>query len=78
MAHPTCVDTQKVCAGVSGMNTDSMVRWSASRNRNFSVPSDDWSRAAIWGVVSMSAASSWRRNATERSVMPSKRSSPRR
>ncbi len=45
MAHPTCVEIQKVIAGVSGMNTDSIWRPSLRRRRNFSVPSVDRSRA---------------------------------
>ena len=44
IAQPTCVEMQKVIAGVSGMNTDSMCRPSARRSRNFSVPSIDRSR----------------------------------
>ena len=51
IAHPTCVDMQKVMAGVSGMNTDSIWRPSASRSRNFSVPSLDCSCATIDGLV---------------------------
>ena len=39
IAHPTCVEMQKVMAGVSGMNTASIWRPSARRSRNFSVPS---------------------------------------
>ena len=39
IAQPTCVEMQKVIAGVSGMKTDSICRPSASRSRNFSVPS---------------------------------------
>jgi hypothetical protein len=44
IAQPTCVEMQNVMAGVSGMNTDSIVRASARRRRNFSVPSVDVSR----------------------------------
>ena len=78
MAHPTWVETQNVMAGVSGMNTDSMVSPSARVNRNFCVPSDDCSRAVTAGVVIASAASSCSRTGRDRSVIPLKRSSPRR
>src|SRR5436190_5197641 len=39
IAQPTCVEMQKVIDGVSGMNTDSTLRPSLSRSRNFCVPS---------------------------------------
>ena len=39
IAQPTCVEMQKVCDGVSGMKTDSISLPSASRSRNFVVPS---------------------------------------
>ena len=41
IAQPTCVDRQKVFAGVSGMKTDSMSWPSSSRSRNLVVPSED-------------------------------------
>ena len=50
IAQPTCVEMQKVCAGVSGMNTDSMCWPSASRRTNFWVPSSETSRRAMSGV----------------------------
>ncbi len=46
MAQPTWVEMQKVIAGVSGMNTDSIWRPSARRSRNFSVPSVERSRVS--------------------------------
>ena len=50
MAQPTCVDTQKVMAGVSGMKTDSMRRPSARASRSLRVPSTEVSSLTICGV----------------------------
>ena len=71
IAQPTCVEMQNVMAGVSGMNTDSIWRPSASRSRNFSVPSIDFSRATSAGVVSVNASASVARSSRERSVIAS-------
>ena len=69
---------QKVIAGVSGMNTDSMWRRSASRNRNFSVPSIEVSRWASAGVVSVKSRASAARKSSDRSVIASTSVTPRR
>ena len=58
IAQPTWVEMQKVIAGVSGMKTDSICLPSASRSRNFSVPSIDVSRLASAGVVSVNSRAS--------------------
>ena len=78
IAQPTWVDTQKVIAGVSGMNTDSMPRPSARVNRNFRVPSSESSRPAMRGVEKDRVRPRVSRSDRERSVMPSNASSPRR
>ena len=44
---------QKVIAGVSGMNTASMRRWSASSSTNFRVPSIDGSSRHQVGVTDL-------------------------
>ena len=62
IAHPTWVEIQNVIAGVSGMNTDSMCRPSASSSRNFSVPSVDRSRELIRGVVRVKSVARSERN----------------
>ena len=67
---------RRSCAGVSGMNTDSIWRPSASRSRNFSVPSIDRSRATSRGVASVKSAPGRRaapatgRSSRSRSVTP--------
>ena len=51
MAQPTWVEMQKVCAGVSGMKTDSICVPSPSRRTNFCVPSSEMScRDDGWGA----------------------------
>ena len=47
IAQPTCDEMQKVCAGVSGMKTDSIRAPSASSSRYFVVPSADTSLRAM-------------------------------
>ena len=78
MAQPTCVEMQKVMAGVSGMNTDSMALWSPRRSRNFSVPSVERSRAAMDGVVSVKSDASVARRSRGRSVIAARSVTPRR
>ena len=78
IAHPTWVETQKVIAGVSGMNTDSTLRPSARVNTNFWVPSSECFRAAMRGVENARVRASAARSGRERSVMRSNPSRPRR
>ena len=70
MAQPTCVEMQKVCAGVSGMKTDSIWRPSPSRRTNFRVPSSETSCRAMAGVPTTAACWSAALNSRLRSVMP--------
>ncbi len=69
IAQPTCVEMQKVIAGVSGMKTDSISLPSASFSRNFSVPSTDVSRLTIDGVLTVNSRASVSRSSRERSVI---------
>jgi hypothetical protein len=75
--QPTCVETQKVIAGVSGMKTVSICRPSPRRSRNFSVPSTDRSLPTTPGVVIVNSAASAARSARERSVISSNVTTPR-
>ena len=78
MAQPTCVDTQKVIAGVSGMKTVSTSRPSSNRIRNLTVPSADSLRADTVGVRIANVRSSCARRSVGRSVMRAKSTTPRR
>ena len=77
IAQPTCVDTQKVCFGVSGMYTDSTNRPSASRRRYFVVPSRDTSRRSMRGLEMAKVAARRARRSRARSVIASKSVTPR-
>ena len=78
MAQPTCVDTQNVCAGVSGMKTDSISRPSPIFRTNFWVPSAETSRLAMAGVETVAAPMSAARSSWLRSVIRAKSVTPRR
>ena len=78
IAQPTWLEMQNVIAGVSGMNTDSMRRPSASSSRNFCVPSEEMSRETRRGAVKANSAASRARSSRLRSVICSGSVTPRR
>ena len=77
MAQPTCVDTQKVCLGVSGMKTDSICRPSARRSTNFCVPSLETSCLMTSGNDTVAASASAWRSSRPRFVISLKSVTPR-
>ena len=76
MAQPTCDEMQKVCAGVSGMKTDSMRAPSASSKRYLVVPSMETSLRTSRGVAMRQRSASVARSGRARSVMRSNDGDP--
>ena len=77
MAHPTWVEMQNVIDGVSGMNTASMRRESASARANLRVPSTERSSATTVGVDRAQSVLIAARSVRERSVIRSMSVTPR-
>ena len=77
IAHPTCVETQKVIERVSGMKTDSICLPSARRSRNFVVRSLERSRRTTSGVVTARLVASAARKSRPRSLISPKSVIPR-
>ncbi len=73
---PTCVEIQNVWLGVSGMNTDSMRRLSSRPSRNFTVPSDEVSRAMTAGLEMRKCSARSARSGRDKSVIFSKSVDP--
>ena len=77
IAQPTCVETQNVCFGVSGMKTDSICLPSARRSTNFCVPSSETSCWITSGSETIAFSASAARSSRLRFVIASKSVTPR-